>query len=61
MKRLLCCLILLCTLCVLLAGCQEKAECDFCGKEDYCTTRTMWGEEAKLCRECNEEWEKLFD
>lgn len=44
------------TLCMsILAGCGSKAMCDFCGEEKVCTTKSVFGEELKVCKDCMNE------
>ena len=42
-----------------LAGCG-KVECDFCGDEKRCETRTVWGEEINCCKDCLDELNDMF-
>ena len=44
------------TLITMLTGCGNKVECDLCGEEKKCTTKTIFGEEISLCKDCIDEF-----
>ena len=61
MKKTIIAIIILTTLLSILSGCAEKAECVWCGEENYCVTETLFGEEVPVCRDCEKEIEALRD
>lgn len=61
MKKRIVGLMLVVTIMGVLAGCGGKAECDFCGEEKRCETRTVWGEEIHCCKDCQDEINDFFN
>ena len=60
MKKKITKLLLVTMLAGILAGCGTKTECDFCGEEKRCLTKTVWGEEVNYCKECEDELKDFF-
>lgn len=44
----------------LFAGCGKKTECDFCGEEKSCVTKTVYGEKMSLCNDCIAEFKEMY-
>ncbi len=43
----------------MLTACGQKATCDFCGEEKICATKSVFGEEIKICGDCQSELENI--
>lgn len=43
-----------------LTSCGAKATCDFCGEEKSCKTKTVLGDEIKVCNDCLDELSEFY-
>ena len=60
MKKSIVKLMLVAMMAMVLGGCGSEAECDFCGEEKRCETRTVMGEEINCCNDCLDELKDMF-
>ena len=60
MRRRIALFMLMVTIMGAFAGCGTKAECDFCGEEKKCSTKTVFGEEINYCKDCENEINDMF-
>lgn len=60
MKRVVSIILTVIFMIAMLTSCETKAKCDFCGEEKSCKTKTVLGDEIKVCNDCLDELNELY-